>query len=45
MIQNFPKVQFEDADLDKTFIDLKLVPSASLVVREFPVQTYADYNY
>ena len=31
---NFPKQEFTDADLDKTLVDLKLFPSAVLIVRE-----------
>lgn len=31
---NFPKKEFTDVDLDKTLVDLKLVPSAVLIVRE-----------
>ena len=35
---NFPKREFTDADLDKTLFDLKLVPSAVLMVRKLPEQ-------
>lgn len=41
---NFPKREFTDGDLDKTLVDLKLVPSAVLMVRKLQGAQFNDFH-
>lgn len=40
---NFPNKEFEDDDLDKTLIDLKLAPSAVLIIKK-PIEQFVQLS-